>query len=115
MIAIVIDTCDPGRLAGFWGELLGASVDERSATPEWVALEGLPGIGYLAFQRVTEPKIGKNRIHIDLLVDELERSVERAVGLGASRVNGIIEEPTNRFHVMQDPEGNEFCLVAPHR
>lgn len=115
MIAIVVDACDPVRLAGFWGELLNASIDEKSATPEWVALEGIPGIGYLAFQRVPEPKIGKNRVHVDLFVEELERSVERAVELGASRVDGIIGEPTNRFQVMRDPEGNEFCLVMPHR
>lgn len=115
MIAIVIDTCDPVGLAAFWGELLGASVDERSSTPDWLELEGAPGIGYLGFQRVPEPKIGKNRIHIDLLVEQVERSVERAIELGATRVGGIIEEPTNRFQVMRDPEGNEFCLVMPHR
>lgn len=115
MIAIVVDTCDPVGLAGFWVELLGTSIDGRSATSDWVALEGLPGIGYLAFQRVPEPKVGKNRIHIDLLVEELERSIERAVELGATRVGEIVEEATNRFHVMRDPEGNEFCFVMPHR
>lgn len=115
MISIVVDTCDPVRLAGFWAELLGTSIDGRSATSDWVALEGLPGIGYLAFQSVPEPKVGKNRIHLDLLVEELERSIERAVGLGATRVGEIVEEPTNRFHVMRDPEGNEFCFVMPHR
>ena len=115
MIAIVVDTCDPVRLAGFWAELLGASIDERSGTPEWIALNGVSGVGYLAFQRVSEPKVGKNRIHVDLLVEELGRSVEHAVELGASRVGEIVEEPTNRFHVMRDPEGNEFCFVMPHR
>lgn len=114
MIAIVVDTCDPVGLGGFWAKLLGASIDERSATAEWVALEGVPGIGYLAFQRVPEPKVGKNRIHIDCLVEELEGSIERAVELGASRVGEIVEEATNRFHVMRDPEGNEFCFVMPH-
>lgn len=115
MIAIVVDTCDPVRLAEFWAGLLGASIDERSATAEWVALEGVPGVGYLAFQRVPEPKVGKNRIHIDCLVEELEGSIERAVELGASRVGEIVEEPTNRFHVMRDPGGNEFCFVMRHR
>lgn len=114
MISIVVDSCDPVRLAGFWAELLGTSIDGRSATSDWVALEGVPGIGYLAFQGVPESKVGKNRIHIDLLVEELERSIERSVELGASRVGEIVEEPTNRFHVMRDPEGNEFCFVMPH-
>ena len=115
MISIVVDSCDPARLAGFWAELLGTSIDGRSATSDWVALEGVPGIGYLAFQGVSEPKVGKNRIHIDLLVADLERSIERSVELGASRVGEIVEEPTNRFQVMRDPEGNEFCVVMPHR
>ena len=113
MISIVVDTCDPVHLADFWAELLGVSIDSRSSTFEWVALEGLPGIGYLAFQRVPESKVGKNRIHIDLLVKELDRSIERAVELGATRVGEIVKEATNSFHVMRDPEGNEFCLVMP--
>lgn len=115
MISIVVDTCDPVHLAEFWAVLLGGSIDSRSSTSEWVALEGLPGIGYLAFQLVPEPKVGKNRIHIDLLVEELDRSIERAVELGACRVGEIVEEATNSFHVMRDPEGNEFCLVMLRR
>ena len=103
------------RLAEFWAELLGTSIDRQSATSDWVALAGVPGIGYLAFQGVPEPKVGKNRIHIDLLVEELEQSVERAVELGADRVGEIVEEPTNRFQVLRDPEGNEFCVVMPRR
>lgn len=115
MISIVVDTRDPVRLADFWATLSGASINRRSSSSEWVVLEGLSGIGYLAFQLVPEPKVGKNRIHIDLLVEELDRSIERAVEIGACRVGEIVEEATNSFHVMRDPEGNEFCLVMLRR
>lgn len=74
-------------------------------------------------QRVPEAKVAKNRLHIDVRtrgntretsVDErwarIEAEAERLVGLGATR--GPSVEEHGGFHiVMQDPEGNEFCLT----
>jgi predicted enzyme related to lactoylglutathione lyase len=111
-LAVVIDCHDPAELAGFWKEMLGGSVEPRTQSPEWVALNDVPGLGILAFQRVPEGKTIKNRLHIDVDVTDIASSVEAAVALGAVTVGDVVEEPTNRFQVMRDPEGNEFCFVT---
>jgi predicted enzyme related to lactoylglutathione lyase len=111
-LAIVIDCHDPAELAGFWKEMLGGSIEPRTQSPEWVALNDVPGLGILAFQRVPEAKTIKNRLHIDVDVTDIASSVEAAVALGAVTVGDVVEEPTNRFQVMRDPEGNEFCFVT---
>ncbi|HEX6246709.1 MAG TPA: VOC family protein [Nocardioidaceae bacterium] len=82
------------------------------------------GVGpRLFFQRVPEPKTAKNRVHLDVRaalglrgdtrMARLEEEAERLVGLGATRVRR--HDPDSSpgeigFIVMQDPEGNEFCL-----
>jgi hypothetical protein len=74
-------------------------------------------------QEVPEPKVVKNRIHLDLQVGgglevplavrkrRVEAEVERLVRAGATRLRTLDEEVADRyFVVLQDPEGNEFCL-----
>src|ERR1700753_337791 len=78
----------PDRTVPFWCDLL----DVRVATPRdegrYVVLEPssrLPGSMMLVFQRVPEPKVGKNRVHVDVIVDDLEegtKKVEALVGRG---------------------------------
>ena len=111
-IGAVIDCADPARLAGFWSEVLGGTVDDRTRTADWISLSGVDGAGYLSFQRVPEGKTVKNRLHLDLAVDDLGAATARAEALGARRVGAPVDEPVNRLQVMQDPEGNEFCLIA---
>lgn len=60
-----------------------------------------------------EPKVGKVRIHIDVLVDSLDAALDRLVALGASDTGTREELPRGRIAIMIDPEGNEFCLLAP--
>ena len=74
------------------------------------------------FQRVPESKVAKNRLHLDLRaapglkgedrLNALEAECGRLVALGATRVQRFEPEPylSDGFIVMQDPEGNEFCL-----
>jgi catechol 2,3-dioxygenase-like lactoylglutathione lyase family enzyme len=76
----------------------------------------------LFFQQVPEGKTAKNRVHLDVRVapglegeermTALEAEAERLVGLGGTRVQRFEPEPGLGFGhlVMQDPEGNEFCL-----
>lgn len=82
--------------------------------PHYIVLEPAPGSSLrLAFQRVPEPKVTKNRLHLDLAVGDLDDATRRAVGYGAARVpEGDFEEYGIRWRVLLDPEGNEFCLVA---
>ncbi|MFJ4471984.1 VOC family protein [Streptomyces sp. NPDC089424] len=65
----------------------------------------------LLFQRVPEPKAGKNRLHLDLHPGDGRRAdeVERLRGLGASTVREV-REAGGEWVVMTDPEGNEFCV-----
>jgi predicted enzyme related to lactoylglutathione lyase len=107
---IVFDCADPELLARFWGELLGVAVAYRD--PTWVALERTPQGGRVAFQPVPEPKAVKNRVHVDLLVDELVDSTAAAVAIGATTVGGVVAEHNGSYQVLRDPEGNEFCLVT---
>jgi hypothetical protein len=63
---------------------------------------------------VTEPKVVKNRVHLDLTTaaDEREAEIERILTLGAQRVD-IGQTGTESWTVLADPEGNEFCIVRP--
>ncbi|MDI3385825.1 VOC family protein [Streptomyces sp. B-S-A8] len=66
----------------------------------------------LLFNEVPEPKTGKNRVHLDLHVGAEQRAdeVARLEGLGA-RVVRAVDEPGGSWVIMQDPEGNEFCVA----
>jgi catechol 2,3-dioxygenase-like lactoylglutathione lyase family enzyme len=109
---IAFDCNDPEPLVRFWCAVLGVEVASRD--DDWVALEpSVDGGASLAFQIVPEPKQGKNRIHLDVEVRELEAATLNAEALGATSVGDIVvEEDGGRFQVMRDPGGNEFCLVA---
>ncbi|MGZ4678073.1 MAG: VOC family protein [Acidimicrobiia bacterium] len=62
-------------------------------------------------QQVPEGKTAKNRLHLDVPIgaEELEAAVDRVVASGATLVE-YRSHPGERWAVMQDPEGNEFCL-----
>ena len=65
----------------------------------------------LLLQRVDEPKSAKNRMHVDIETPTVDEEVARLEALGARRVEAdAIEEHGNRWVVMADPEGNEFCV-----
>jgi len=110
-VSIVFDCREPLTLATFWQGLVGGSVDESTSSPDWVELKGITGLGYLGFQRVPESKKVKNRVHIDLTVDDIATSTNAAIQRGANAIGAVVEESTNWFQVMADPEGNEFCFV----
>jgi predicted enzyme related to lactoylglutathione lyase len=108
---IVIDSVDPDALVPFWCALLGV---ERAGAfgPDYVMLTNGDGtVPPIAFQRVPETKHGKNRVHLDLTVDDVEEATRRVQQLGGSRLGGLRDMDGYRWQVMADPEGNEFCLV----
>jgi predicted enzyme related to lactoylglutathione lyase len=63
----------------------------------------------LSFGKEKGPKTESNRLHMDLYTATMDAEVERLKGLGAT-VKRRIDDPGNAFVVMQDPEGNEFCV-----
>jgi predicted enzyme related to lactoylglutathione lyase len=78
---------------------------------EWAYVESDATRVRIAFQQVPESKTVKNRVHLDVEVDDIPAETKRLVALGATKVGGIVTDDYGDFQVMQDPEGNEFCLV----
>jgi predicted enzyme related to lactoylglutathione lyase len=111
-IVVVVDAEDPGRLAAFWSRATGYTI-VHAGDPYTVLASASADRPEIVLQRVPEKKSGKNRVHMDLMVDDLDESVGRLEALGARRVS---EEAhlyeTHRWHVLRDPEGNEFCVVS---
>lgn len=111
---IQIDCPDPGRLAAFWVEVLGSEIDFRLGDPpQFVNVAPTePGAPSVSFQRVPEPKTVKNRVHLDLLVDDVEEASTRVEDLGGRRRDDHdFHEHGFSWRRMADPDGNEFCLV----
>ncbi|MDA3624702.1 VOC family protein [Saccharopolyspora sp. WRP15-2] len=135
---VTFDCAEPERVARFWCEVLGyAAPPPPEGFATWDDYNGsLPaeqrdsafacsdptGVGpRLFFQRVPEDKVAKNRVHLDVrigtgLVGEerlakLEAECARLVALGATRVRILpADDEEESCIVMQDVEGNEFCL-----
>lgn len=110
---IVLDTQDPQRLANFYCALQDVEpVATYGDGDQYTALapnrEGL----MLVFQRVPEPKTGKNRAHFDLVVDDLDGPTAQTTELGGRWIEpGKTHELAGfTWRCMADPEGNEFCL-----
>jgi predicted enzyme related to lactoylglutathione lyase len=111
---IQIDCLDPRRLALFWGTVLGLEIDSTLGEPaHYVGLaKAGPDHPHVYFQRVSEPKTLKNRLHLDIRIDDIEQATARIETLGGRRLPvQDFREHGFRWRVMADPEGNEFCLV----
>lgn len=137
-VQVTFDCADPERVARFWCEVLGYVVpDPPPGFADWDAFDAaLPperrgsafacvdptGAGpRLFFQRVPEGKVVKNRVHLDVRVGTglvgdarlaaLEAESARLVELGATQVRVVpASGHEESWIVMQDVEGNEFCL-----
>jgi Glyoxalase-like domain len=64
----------------------------------------------VSLQVVPEPRVGKNRLHLDLYAEDRDAEIERIVGLGAT-IRPRTPEPEEDFVVLADPEGNLFCVI----
>jgi hypothetical protein len=108
-IYMVLDAVDIDVVAAFWAEALGyRRVDRLDQYDVLVPMDGRPG-AVLLVQGVPEGKVTKNRMHLDLHVDDPEAEAARLVGLGATRSgDGSLGEIA--WICMQDPEGNEFDI-----
>ncbi len=111
---ITFDCADVLLVARFWSAVLERPLDERSS--EYFASIGSTDPERTEpawyFARVPEAKQVKNRVHVDVTCPDPD-AVERLVALGAT----VVEEHevpggSHRWTVMQDPEGNEFCVAA---
>ena len=129
-VQVVFDCADPPLLASFWATALGYKLDgppEPSPSWEaWLAEHEIPperrddssaitdpdGKGpRIYFQRVPEPKIVKNRVHLDLISDSFDAGTERLLGMGARRLRDV-QGDKSRWTTFADVEGTEFDLIA---
>jgi catechol 2,3-dioxygenase-like lactoylglutathione lyase family enzyme len=139
-VQVTFDCADPDRVARFWADALGYKLQDPPAGyatwPDFLTAIGVPEADWnrasavvdpegrgprIYFQRVPEPKVVKNRVHLDVNVSgglevaaaerraRVDAAVERLGQLGATKVRPY-EERGEHWVVMQDPEGNEFCL-----
>jgi predicted enzyme related to lactoylglutathione lyase len=106
---VTIDANDPERLAAFWGAVLGVEVEERTDRGRFVFLERASGT-LLCFQRVPEPKTVKNRVHLDVRIEDIDEATQRIVSLGGTwdGFDRALDEA--RWRTLRDPEGNEFDI-----
>ena len=139
-IQVTFDAGDPAILAGFWAAALEYSTQPPPADfaswDDWARAMEIPeenwydasalidpeGVGpRLFFQMVPEGKTAKNRVHLDVnaggghdveyvdRIDAVDRHVDTLVDLGATKVEAVSQRG-EYWVVMQDPEGNEFCV-----
>ena len=132
---VAIDCADPDGLAAFWAAALEyrlleapdghASWAEYSRTvatrpgEAWTVIVDPDGRGpSLLFHGVPESKVVKNRLHLDVQApkdtpgdrrQQVDTEVQRVVGLGARKLHDVTDD-AGYFVVMEDPEGNEFCI-----
>ena len=108
--AVTVDCLDVNLVATFWSSLLDRP--PGPSDPGWVYLgaRGEPQ-PRLVFQPVPESKVAKNRLHLDVEVDDIEDGIAQVVTLGGSTTGERHEYDEGVVVVVRDVEDNEFCLV----
>ena len=112
---LVLDAHDPDLLARFWCTVLGYV--ELDRVDDSIEI-GPPEAGFggpqptIVFDRTDEPKSGKLRLHIDVNATDRDQEAEldRLLAAGARRAD-IGQTGNESWHVLADPESNEFCLL----
>jgi predicted enzyme related to lactoylglutathione lyase len=113
-LVVVIDCADLNRAARFWADALGYK-DEGDSGGRYRSLLPADGPGIeILLQRTPDEKAGKNQVHLDLRTRDLDAEVNRVIELGATKLTGqAIEESGGAWHILADPDGNEFCVLHP--
>jgi hypothetical protein len=119
VFTVVIDCTDPRLLGAFWAKVLSYDIRERN-TDEYLVSDPAGKAFPLYFMKVPEPKVGKNRFHLDLETDgSMSEEVDRLVKLGARLVD-VRQDPAtldnpDTWTVLEDLEGNVFCVTSTTR
>ena len=109
---ITFDAHDAQTVASFWAAALGRTVAD-GASPDHAIVTADPAIpgSRIGFFRVPESKTVKNRMHFDLITDDLDAEIDRLTGLGATKLNEV-NGAIAHWVTLADPEGNEFDVIA---
>ena len=110
---IVIDAHDLPRLARFWTEALGWKVLSEREREIIIGTDENAPVG-ICLMPVTDEKVVKNRVHLDITTEAQDRDqeIDRLLGLGAQRVD-VGQTGKESWTVLADPEGNELCVIRP--
>ncbi|MHC8562052.1 VOC family protein [Streptomyces albidoflavus] len=113
---LVLDVADAEGLAAFWSEVLGYV--EVGREDDGSIEIGPPGTGFggpqptLVLSPSTDPRPRRLRLHLDVSPTDRDQDaeLERLLALGA-RPAEVGQSGDESWHVLADPEGNEFCLL----
>jgi predicted enzyme related to lactoylglutathione lyase len=107
---IVIDCNDVERTTDFWCAAL--AYERRGEAANYRSIVDPEGLEpKVILQGVADAKVGKNRVHLDIQASDIEAEAAHLEALGATRVTAEpIDEHGVAWIVMQDPDGNEFCV-----
>ena len=113
LVDLCFDANDPLRLARFWAEALRWEIDE---TDDEIGLVPTDGTRFgILLEPLPEPKVGANRLHLDLTttsIEDQQETVARLVELGGRHID-VGQSPDDAHVVLADPEGNELCIIEP--
>ena len=106
---VTLDVADVEVMAQFWSAVLGYTVEMGD---DGCAMLNPPpgGEPTMWLQAGAGPKNAKLRCHIDLRTVDPVAELERLLALGARRAD-VGQRGDEGLDVLQDPEGNEFCLL----
>jgi predicted enzyme related to lactoylglutathione lyase len=112
ILNVTFDCTNARAVAGFWAAVTGWTLHEEDADPAQAefSVGPPPGGTRLYFVTVGEPKITKNRVHLDVIPRDQsqDQEIARLTGLGATVIGG--QPPGAGWVILADPEGNEFCV-----
>jgi len=108
--SIVIDCKEFDKMLAFWSEALHY-VHKEIADDDFVILHDPDGRSpNVSLQKVAEKAPGRNWFHFDLYTNDQAGEIERLLKIGATR-HPQEYEPEDDFRVLEDPDGNLFCVV----
>ena len=107
---ITFDSENPSIPGKFWSEALGWQIS--ISNDEEVVVENPNGGADLLFLKNPDPRMVKNRVHLDIRPENQTVEVARLENLGAKKIEiGQSDDPRTSWVVMEDPEGNIFCVL----
>ncbi|MCZ3389498.1 MAG: VOC family protein [Actinomycetia bacterium] len=115
-VSVVLDCRDPHFLVPFWGSAFGYRLVDRAEGYRILApADGEPPGPILILQPVPEERSGKNRMHLDVHLDDPGAHIRRLDSFGARRLGTPGAADGVEWQAMADREGHEFCVVAHGR
>lgn len=120
-LRVCVDVDDLDRGIAFYQRAIGLTLGRRLG-PHWAEMLGATSpIDLLAAPAGSQPTAGSEAVrdyarhwtpvHLDVVVDNLERAVDRALGAGAALERDIQVRPWGRIAVLADPFGHGLCLL----